>query len=149
MKAMLVKMDFSSLWQTRRHEYATRFVFGGAVTALAGIIANHFGPGIGGLFLAFPAIFPASASLIQKHERERKKKAGLDGTNRGRVAAGVDAVGAAIGCVGLAAFALLAWKLLPRIPTGLALAIATSAWAATAVTVWIFRKRSRRFFMSY
>jgi hypothetical protein len=44
---------------------------------------NDGGPGrlvrpvVGGLFLAFPAIFPASATLIEKHVRERKEKAGL------------------------------------------------------------------------
>jgi Protein of unknown function (DUF3147) len=145
---MLVKLGFSAVRRTRWHEYATRFVFGGAVTAFAGIIANHFGPGVGGLFLAFPAIFPASASLIQKHEPEKKENAGMDGTARGRIAAGVDALGAAMGCVGLAAFAIVVWKLLPRVPTGLTLMTSTLAWAGTSVTVWIIRKRVRRFLMT-
>ena len=39
-------------------------------------------PVVGGLFLAFPAIFPASATLIEKHGRERKEKAGLAGARR-------------------------------------------------------------------
>ena len=145
---MLVKLDFSAVRRTRWHEYATRFVFGGAVTAFAAIIANHLGPGVGGLFLAFPAIFPASASLIQKHEREKKEKAGMDGTARGRIAAGVDAMGAAMGCVGLSAFAIVVWKLLPRVPTGLTLMTSTLAWAVASVTVWIIRKRARRFLMT-
>jgi hypothetical protein len=55
-------------------------VLGGAITVIAGLIAAHFG----GLFLAFPAIFPASATLIEKHARERKRKAGLRGTRRGK-----------------------------------------------------------------
>jgi hypothetical protein len=46
---------------------------------------------IGGLFLAFPAIFPASATLIEKHVRERKEKAGLPGARRGKEAAAFDA----------------------------------------------------------
>ena len=49
------------------------------MTVAAGLIAARFGPVIGGLFLAFPAIFPASATLIEKHVRERKEKAGLPG----------------------------------------------------------------------
>ena len=28
------------------------------------------------LFLAFPAIFPASATLIEKHEKEKKEREG-------------------------------------------------------------------------
>jgi hypothetical protein len=138
---MLVKADFTSLRRTRWNEYVTRFLFGGAVTVLAGLIANRYGPGIGGLFLAFPAIFPASASLIQKHEMEKKRRAGQDGTKRGRVVTGIDAFGASIGCLALAAFAMVTWKLLPRVPTAATLAIATMTWVATAVTVWIVRKR--------
>ena len=46
--------------------------------------AEKFGPGIGGLFLAFPAIFPASATLIEKHEEQRKQVRGLQGTRRAR-----------------------------------------------------------------
>src|ERR1700733_14152264 len=113
---MLVKFELASLSETKWSEYATRFIFGGFVTSLAGLIADRFGPGIGGLFLAFPAIFPASASLIQKHQREKKERAGLDGTKRGRLAAGIDAAGAMFGCGGLAAFAAITWRMLPRYP---------------------------------
>ena len=52
------------------------------MTVVAGLIAARFGPVIGGLFLAFPAIFPASATLIEKHVRESKEKAGLPGARR-------------------------------------------------------------------
>jgi hypothetical protein len=50
----------------------------------------------GGLFLAFPAIFPASATLIEQHERRRKQGTGGHGTLRGRRAAALDAAGASI-----------------------------------------------------
>ena len=46
-----------------------------------GIIAKKFGPGMGGLFLAFPAIFPARATLVEKHEKEKKQQAGMEGVN--------------------------------------------------------------------
>jgi hypothetical protein len=52
------------------------------MTVVAGLIAARFGPVIGGLFLAFPAIFPESATLIEKHVRESKEKAGLPGAPR-------------------------------------------------------------------
>jgi hypothetical protein len=75
----LIKINPSALKETKWHEYALRFVTGGIVTVIAGIIAQKWGPGIGGLFLAFPAIFPASATLIEKHERQRKQDKGLHG----------------------------------------------------------------------
>jgi hypothetical protein len=54
-----------------------RFVLGGLATIVAGLIAEHWGPVVGGLFLAFPAIFCATATLIEKHERERKQTVAL------------------------------------------------------------------------
>jgi hypothetical protein len=42
-------------------------LLGGVVTVVAGLLAKHYGPVFGGLFLAFPAIFPASATLVDKH----------------------------------------------------------------------------------
>ncbi|HSZ62876.1 MAG TPA: DUF3147 family protein [Terriglobales bacterium] len=142
---MLVKLEPGEIRDTRWYEYATRFLFGGLITAAAGLIAQRFGPAIGGLFLAFPAIFPASASLIEKHEKEKKARFGFDGTNRGRVAAGVDAAGAAMGTLGLMAFAIVSWKLLPKLPTWLTLFIATLAWAGTAATAWMICRRRWRY----
>ena len=74
---MKISFDFSALKRTRWYEYALRFFFGGAVTVAAGLIAKHYGPVFGGLFLAFPAIFPASATLVEKHETEKKRRAGI------------------------------------------------------------------------
>jgi hypothetical protein len=48
-----------------------RFALGGFATVAAGLVADLWGPAAGGLFLAFPAIFCATATLIEKHERER------------------------------------------------------------------------------
>lgn len=36
--------------------------------------SNRVARGIAGLLLAFPAIFPASATLIEKHEKQERKK---------------------------------------------------------------------------
>ena len=81
---MRIEFHPSSLLQTRWYELFVRFLFGGLITAGAGVIARKFGPVVGGLFLAFPAIFPASATLIEKHEKQRKEKAGMNGDDRGR-----------------------------------------------------------------
>ncbi len=103
---MIVSAKFAALKGIKFHEFALRFLFGGVCTVAAGILAKRFGPEVGGLFLAFPAIFPAGASLIEKHERQHKRRIGYDGTNRGRAASSIDAAGASLGCIGLAAFAL-------------------------------------------
>ena len=135
---MIVQLNFSALRETRWYESLIRFALGGAMTVIAGLIADHFGPIVGGLFLAFPAIFPASATLIEKHVRERKEKVSLAGARRGREAAALDAAGAVLGSFGLVAFALIIWLLIERAST-LALALATVAWLAVAVLAWILR----------
>src|SRR5512142_415167 len=85
--AMTPQVQTQKLRETRWSEYALRFGFGGLVTALTGLVAKEFGPAIGGLFLAFPAILPASVTLIEKH--------------RGKEEAGEDAGGAMYGAIGL------------------------------------------------
>jgi hypothetical protein len=135
-----IKLDTSGSGQSRWYEYLVRFAFGSVVTAMAGLIAKRFGPEIGGLFLAFPAIFPATATLIENHEKQRKERAGKSGTERGRRAAGVDATGAAMGSIGLAAFALVIWRRLPASRTSVVLLGATLAWFATSVSLWQFRE---------
>jgi Protein of unknown function (DUF3147) len=139
--AMQIKVDPSVIGQTRWSEYAIRFLFGGLITAVAGIIAKDFGPGIGGLFLAFPAIFPASATLIEKHETQKKEEKGLRGTRRGREAASVDAAGSAMGSVGLLVFALIVWQFAPSYSTSIMLMGATVAWLTVSVLIWYVRKQ--------
>jgi hypothetical protein len=109
------------------------------MTVVAGLIAAHFGPVVGGLFLAFPAIFPASATLIEKHVRERKKKAGLPGDRRGKEAAALDAAGAALGSLGLAAFGLVIWLMIVLSPAD-ALLVASASWFGVAMLAWQVRR---------
>ena len=137
---MRVKIDPLVLRQTKWHDYAIRFLFGGLITAIAGIIAKEFGPGVGGLFLAFPAIFPASATLIEKHEKQRKERQGVDGTVRGRKAASIDATGTAMGSLGLVVFAFIVWKVIPRHSYWMVLVAATTSWLAVSILVWKIRK---------
>src|SRR5438105_15081010 len=108
---MGIRLKWSALKQSRWYEYVLRFVLEGLATAMAGAIAQFFGPEAGGLFLAFPAIFCASATLVEKHERERKEEAGLLGTRRGKEAAALDAAGAALGSIGLLTFGAAIWLL--------------------------------------
>ena len=136
---MRVKIDVSALKKTRWYEFAVRFLFGGLITAGAGIIAKEFGPGVGGLFLAFPAIFPAGATLIEKHEKQKKERAGLHGSARGRKAAAIDAAGASIGSIGLFVFALVVKRYLLSHGPWPVLMGATVVWLA--VSRWQLRKR--------
>jgi hypothetical protein len=120
------------------------FFFGGLITAVAGIVAKKFGPATGGLFLAFPAIFPASATLIEKHVKEKKERSGLHGSGRARGAAGVDAAGAAIGSVGLVAFAMLVSRFVPTHKPYLVLSGSALAWFVLAVSGWQLRRLRHR-----
>jgi hypothetical protein len=138
---MIVQVKLAAIKGIKPHEWAIRFLFGGAVCVAAGLIAQKFGPAIGGLFLAFPAIFPAGASLVEAHEKEHKARAGFDGTNRGRVVAAIDALGAAMGCIGLAGFAVVLWIWLPRLQTLIVFALGTLVWLALSVGVWLLRKK--------
>ena len=82
---------------------------------------------------AFPAIFPASATLVEKHEREKKEKAGLKRARRGKEAAALEAAGAVVGSLGLVAFAAVIALLMAQ---ALAPALVASAalWAVVAVS---------------
>ena len=113
-----------------------RFLLGGAITAAAGLLAKHYGPVFGGLFLAFPAIFPASATLVEKHETEKKQRAGIDDKARGRKAAALDARGAAMGSLGLAGFAVCVWTFLPAWNALPCLSAALAMWLTISFTIW-------------
>ena len=143
---MRIKIDFATLKETRWYEPAIRFLLGGAITVIAGLIAGKFGAAVGGLFLAFPAIFPASATLVEKHEAEKKQEQGMHGEERGRDAAALDAAGAAMGSVGLMLFALMVWQLLPEHSTPLVLTGALALWFASSLAVWLVREHRHKIF---
>ena len=136
---MMVQAKLAAIKGIKLHEYAVRFIFGGLVCVIAGLISKRFGPAIGGLFLAFPAIFRAGACLVEAHERKHKARQGIDGTNRARAVAGIDAAGAALGCFGLAGFAMVCWLLLPRLNVVAVFAAACLAWLALALALWLLR----------
>lgn len=139
---MLVKLSPSALKQTRWYEYGVRFLLGGLATVIAGIVGARFGVSVGGLFLALPAIFCASATLIESHERRAKEKAGLSGRRRGQQAAALDAAGAGLGSIGLAAFASVFYVLVPTTTIG-AFVAAILVWAAVSVLAWWLRRKFR------
>jgi hypothetical protein len=141
---VLIHFKGSAWRQTKAHEYLTRFVLGGLVCLAAGWIAHRYGPVIGGLFLGFPAIFPASATLVEQHERAKKARAGIAVTLRGRLSAALDARGAAMGALALLAFAGVVWKGVSTFPPVAVLGAALLAWGLVSGTLWRLRRLHTR-----
>jgi hypothetical protein len=138
---MLIGINGAKLREGKPSEYLTRFIFGGTLTVIAALIARHYGPILGGLFLAFPGIFAPGLSMTETHAIERKASQGADGTLFARDEASVEAAGASAGALGLAAFALVLWKFLPTHTLTLTLPLAATAWLAVSVLCWWLRKR--------
>ncbi len=116
---------------TRLHDYVVRFVFGGLVCVAAGVIATAFGPRVGGLLLAFPAILPASLTLIASHTRSGRS-------------AGADALGSTFGALGLAAFASVLWATAQHVDALATLLLASVGWLVAAFAGWAAFERYRR-----
>ena len=137
---MKINMSFSGLRQSSWREIALRFGLGGLITALAGLVANEFGPVVGGFFLAFPSIFPASVTLVEQHEVDKKREHGVDGTYLARRAAGADAAGAALGTFGLMGFGAVVWMMAEDYEAWIVLGAGFLAWIAIAASAWMIRK---------
>ena len=138
---MRLKLRFDSLKETKPREYISRFVFGGVVTVVAGFVADHYGPVLGGLFLAFPGIFPAGVSLVEKHKIMREKAEGKLGIRSARGLASVEATVASAGTLGLVGFAVVLWQGLPDHKFLLVLLTAGVAWIAVSGLFWWTRER--------
>jgi hypothetical protein len=137
-----IRFSPSSLKEGRGYEYLIRFALGGAATVFAGFVSSRYGAIIGGLFLALPAIFCATATLIEKHEIRRKREAGLAGERRGQMAAALDSAGAALGAIGLLAFAIV-FSLTAMTSIAVAFMGASFAWLVISVAAWYVRRKTR------
>lgn len=137
-----VRFSPSSLKESRWYEYLIRFVLGGVATVFTGLISSRYGASVGGLFLALPAIFCASATLIEKHEIRRKREAGLSGERRGQMAAAVDSAGATLGALGMLAFAAVFWLTVERSVAGAFIA-ASFTWLVVSIAAWYVRRKMR------
>jgi nicotinamide-nucleotide amidase len=116
------ELDFKKIGSVRPREYLIRFAFGASISLIAGILTLAFGPRFGGLFLAFPAILPATLTLLEKKD--------------GLAQATADVRGAVIGSIGMIGFAVVAMTLIPRSPLiGLIAALVT--WAVVSMVVYL------------
>ena len=114
------------------------------MTVIAGLVAKQYGPGLGGLFLAFPAIAPSTATLLDQHAKEEKQRAGMSGHTRGRKVAALDMFGTVWGTTGLVAFALVIWLMAPGRSAWVVLPTATVAWFVGALSIWEGRRLLNR-----
>lgn len=136
---MHIRFDVRAVRATKWYEMLIRFLFGGAITLIAGLLATRYGPIFGGLFLAFPAIFPATATLVEKHERQEAKKGSRN--VRARLAAAVCARGTELGSAGLICFAIAIWKISPRLNFAATLFVALAVWLVVSVAAWRLQKK--------
>ena len=103
-------------------KYLVRFAFGAAISLVAGLLGMAFGPKLGGLFLGFPAILPASLTLIEK--------------KAGRHEAAIDTEGATLGAIAMILFALLVSLTVARWGVVLSLAASLAVWTMVAVGLY-------------
>jgi hypothetical protein len=116
------QVDWAGIRRVKWNEHLVRFGFGGLVSVGVALIGNKWGPGIGGLFLGFPAILPASLTLVKQKD--------------GRAGATDDARGSRLGSLGLLAFAVTVALLGIKLRFALALALGFCAWLGTSVALW-------------
>ena len=98
-----------------------------------------YGPVVGGLFLAFPSIFPASLTLAQSHKKKKEEEKGeseKEGKEEGEEAAYQTAIGANLGSFGLILFGLIIWKFSNLMAPWLVLLIALAGWSGAAFLTW-------------
>jgi hypothetical protein len=137
-----IRFSPSSLKEGRWYEYLVRFALGGAATIFTGLVSSRYGAFVGGLFLALPAIFCASATLIEKHEIRRKREKNLTGERRGQMAAAVDSAGAGLGAIGMLTFAIV-FSLTVETSVVTAFAGASFAWLVVSIAAWHVRRKTR------
>ena len=116
--------------QIKGAELAVRFAFGAAVSVGAGVLGKAIGARFGGTFLAFPAILPASLTLIQNKEGTRTADRNAVGAVLGGLALSVFAG------IGEAAFGHLSAPLVLLLSMPCVRSGSPIGWAATAFALY-------------
>ncbi|HEY8643417.1 MAG TPA: DUF3147 family protein [Candidatus Dormibacteraeota bacterium] len=114
----LMGIDREKLVKPNWPQLGLRFLFGGGIALVAGLVGMRFGLRVGGLFLAFPAVLPAALTLTESDEGASKTT--------------VDAIGAILGSVAMVAFAAAVAGLVISQGAPLAVAVGAAAWALVA-----------------
>ncbi|HYL07893.1 MAG TPA: DUF3147 family protein [Candidatus Udaeobacter sp.] len=116
------QLEPSAIAQHGVKDYLVRFAFGAGIALVAGLIGMGFGPKVGGIFLGFPAILPASLTLIEKRH--------------GRDQAAIDSEGAILGAAGFVAYAAIVAVVVTQWGVVTTLMVALVAWAVVAVALY-------------
>jgi uncharacterized membrane protein (GlpM family) len=104
------------------NEMLRRAAFGAGVSVVAAIVGAVFGSRVGGLFLACPAILPATLTLIEKKDGKREAEE--------------DEHGSIAGAIGLVAFAAAGVLLIDPFGVAVAMVGATIAWGAASIAAY-------------
>lgn len=117
------RLDAKKIKEARPRDLGYRFLAGGMTSVAAGVVTLLFGPRVGGILLAFPAILAASLTLIEEQEDSAEARE--------------DARGAVMGGLALGAFAAVGAVTLGKIGAALALLCASAAWALVALVGYL------------
>ena len=115
------KASLGAVARIRWPEMGLRFAFGFVISVAAGLVTTAAGPVVGGICLGFPAILPATITLLEKHD--------------GQAQALSDIRGATLGALGMVAFAAVVGLLAARWNAWVLLA-ALAAWLAVSLLAY-------------
>lgn len=113
---------FEALRRVAPADIGLRFAFGALVSMVAAIIGHVTTPIVGGLFLGFPAILPATVTLLEKRDGEAQAVS--------------DVRGAVFGAAAMIVFAVVAAALLIR-SAWVALLLALLAWVVVSGLLYV------------
>ncbi len=119
----LIAFELQRVHDIEPKDMLIRFGFGAGVSVVAALMTLAAGPRFGGMFLAFPAILPATLTLLEKkHDTDAAVH-----TDRG----------ALLGSVGLCAFAVAAAVLFARTSAAFVVLAAVLAWSIASVALYL------------
>jgi ABC-type bacteriocin/lantibiotic exporter with double-glycine peptidase domain len=116
------KLDLGKALKADPRGMLVRFAAGMLTSIVAGTLTLAFGPRVGGIMLAFPAILVASLTLIYRQEDAHEARE--------------DARGAIAGGVALTVFAVVFTLLIGHTSGPLTLLIAAAAWVVVALGLY-------------
>ncbi len=119
------QLDLGKLRSISTRQYFVRFAFGFVISVIAAVIGDIAGARIGGLFLAFPAILPATLTLVERKE--------------GIAQALSDIRGATLGAIGMIAFALVMVFTVRHSPA-LAVPAALMGWIVVSALAYLLMR---------
>ena len=118
-----IGVDIGKLREVSLRDLAIRFAAGAATSLVAALVGAFVGARPSGPFLAFPAIYMAGLTLVERKEGEEDANA--------------TARGAVVGAVALAVFAIAVDTLAGRIPWPYALLVGLAVWFVVAFGLYL------------